>query len=117
MIGTIRKHSKMLWWIIIFCIIIAFVYWGSQTSQTGGGGGGGSGSLGRLNGEPITPKKYDEAKREIYLAYFFSSGGSWPGQGRPVSGFDVERETYFRLLMIQKQAEMGVHVSEAAVAK
>jgi len=114
MIGTIRKHSKALWWIIIFCIIITFVYWGSQPSQTGGGGGGGS--LGRLNGETITPKKYDDTKREIYLAYFFSSG-SWPGQGRTVAGFDVERETYFRLLLIQKQAEMGVFVSEEAVAK
>ena len=116
MIGTIRKHSKTLWWIIIFCIIITFVYWGSQTSQNGGGGGP-TGSLGNLNGEPITPKKYEDAKRETYLSYFFSSGGSWPGQGRAISGFDVERETYFRLLMIQKQAQMGVHVSQEAVAK
>jgi len=115
MIGTIRKHSKTLWWIIIFCIIVTFVYWGSQTSQRGGGGGGGS--LGRLNGQPITPKHYDEAKKEVYLSYFFSSGGSWPGQGRAIAGFDVERETYFRLLMIQKQADLGVHVSEDAVAK
>lgn len=115
MIGTIRKHSKALWWVIIVVIVVTFVYWGSQTSQSGGGGGGGS--LGSLNGETITPKNYEDAKRETYLSYFFSSGGTWPGQGRTIAGFDVERETYFRLLMIQKQAELGVHVSEEAVAR
>ena len=96
MIGTIRKHSKILWWIIIVVIVVTFVYWGSQTSQPGGGGGG-SGDLGRMNGEPITPKKYEDAKREVYLGYFFKSGGSWPNQGRAVSGFDVERVVFLKI--------------------
>ena len=104
-----------MWWVIIFCIIVTFVFWSSQTSQRGGGGGGG-GNLGQLNGEAITPKNYDDAKREVLLSYYFSSG-SWPGQGRTIAGFDVERETYFRLLMIQKQKELGVHVSEEAIAR
>jgi len=115
MIGTIRKHSKTLWWIIIFCIIVSFVVWQSQISRTGGGGG--TGNLGSLNGEPITPNKYDEAKKEVLLSYFFMSGGSWPDRGRPVGGFDLERETYYRLLMIHKQAEMGIFVSDDAAAK
>ncbi|HEX5218001.1 MAG TPA: SurA N-terminal domain-containing protein [Verrucomicrobiae bacterium] len=116
MFGTFRKHSQWLWWLIIAGIIITFVFWGAQSSLNGGGGGP-RGSLGSLNGETISPTKYEEARRETYLAYFFSSGGTWPGQGRAIPGFDVERETYFRLLMIQKQEQMGVHLSEEAIAK
>jgi parvulin-like peptidyl-prolyl isomerase len=116
MIGTIRKHSKSLWWIIIFAIIITFVYWGSSTSRTGGSGGG-PGSFGRMNGETITVNRYADARNEVYLMYFFASGGSWPDRGRAVAGFDVERETFFRLFLIQKQEAMGVHVSEEALAR
>jgi hypothetical protein len=115
MIGTIRKHSKALWWIIIFAIIITFVYWGSSSSRLGGSGG--PGSFGRINGETITLNKFLDAQREVYLSYFFMSGGSWPDKGRTVAGFDVERETFYRLLLIQKQEEMGVHVSDEAVAR
>lgn len=114
MFGTFRKHSQVLWWIIICAIIVTFVIWGSQTSRTGGDSG--SGSFGRINGENITLNRFLDAQREVYLMYFFSSG-SWPDKGRTVAGFDVQRETYFRLLLVQKQEEMGVHVSEEAVAK
>lgn len=116
MIGTIRKHSKSLWWIIIFAIIVTFVIWGTQTGP-GGGGSGGNGSFGRINGENITLNKFQDAQREVYFSYFFMSGGSWPDKGRTVGGFDKDRETYYRLLLIQKQTELGVHVSDEAVAK
>jgi hypothetical protein len=117
MIGTIRKHSKVLWWVVIVAIIVTFVIWQAQPPQAGGGSGGSSGSLGRINGENITPKKFRDARHEVFLIYFFGSRGSWPDKGRPVSGFDVEKETYLRLILIQKQAEMGVHVSEEVLAK
>jgi hypothetical protein len=114
MIGTMRKHSKWLWWFIIFAIIITFVWWGSSPSMTGGPGG--SGDFGRINGETITVNQFADAQDEVRLMYFFASGGTWPDQGR-AAGFDVERETYFRLLLIQRQKEMGVHVSVEALAK
>jgi hypothetical protein len=38
MIGTIRKHSKILWAIIITVVIITFVFWGSQPSNRGNRG-------------------------------------------------------------------------------
>lgn len=107
----------MLWWVIIAAIIVTFVYWGSQTGPMGNGGGGGPEGLGQMNGETITPSRYQDALREVHLMYFFASGGSWPDKGQTVAGFDTERETYFRLLMIQKMSEMGVYVSEAAVAR
>lgn len=104
-----------MWWVIICAIIVTFVVWGTQTSQNGGGGG--RGSYGRINDETITFNKFFAAQREVYLNYFFMSGGSWPDRGRKLAGFDLERETYFRLLMIQKLERMGVHISDDVVAR
>lgn len=115
MIGTIRKHSKAMWWVIIVAIIISFVWWNSQ--GPGGGGNGGMGNYGVMNGVTITPTLYSEAQREVKLYYFFSSGGSWPGRGRQLQGFDVERETFNRILITQKMKELGIHVDDDAVNK
>ena len=117
MIGTIRKHSKILWWIVIVVIVVTFVYWGSQMSQPGSGGGGGPDSLGRIDGKLITPKDYQDAKREVSLDYFFKSRGSWPSPGRTAAGFDVEQQTYYRLFLNKKQKDMGIFVSNEAAAK
>lgn len=115
MIGTIRKHSKVLWWVVIVAIIVTFVVWQAQPPQAGGGSG--PDSFGRINGETITRNQFFDAQREVYLFYFFASRGSWPDKGRTVSGFNVEERTYQRLLLIQKQEEMGVHISDEAIAK
>ncbi|MBE0540288.1 MAG: SurA N-terminal domain-containing protein [Verrucomicrobia bacterium] len=114
MFGTFRKHSKWLWMVIIVAIIITFVFWGAQGPQSGGGGG--NVNLGAINGEVVTPLKFDNARREVYLRYFLNSG-EWPDTGARQTGFDANRETYYRLLLIQKQEEMGVHVSSESVAK
>ena len=68
---------------------------------------GGPGNFGRINGETIRPTGLD-AQREVPDA-LFSSGGSWPDKGRMPAGSRRATEIYYRLLMIQKQAEMGVH--------
>lgn len=115
MIGTIRKHSKAMWWVIIAAIIITFVWWGSQGPQNGNGGG--VGNYGVMNGVTITPAIYSEAQREVKLFYFFSSGGNWPGRGRQLQGFDVEQETFNRILITLKMKELGIHVDDDAVNK
>jgi hypothetical protein len=115
MIGTIRKHSKAMWWVIIAAIIITFVWWGSQGPQNGNGGG--SGNYGVMNGVTITPDIYQKALREVKLYYFFNSGGNWPGRGRQLQNFDVERETFNRILITLKMKELGVHVDDEAVSK
>lgn len=114
MIGTIRKHTQWLWWVIIAAIIITFVWWGSQTSSSDGSRS--RANFGMINGQKISANMYLDAQREVYLLYFFSTG-SFPDRGRTMQGFDVERETFIRLLMIQKLTEMGVHVSDEALAK
>jgi peptidyl-prolyl cis-trans isomerase D len=115
MIGTIRKHSQWMWWIIIVAIIITFVYWGSAING-GGGSRGGRGNFGVINGETVSQSSFFDAQREVMLSHFFGTG-EWPDGGRKNPNFDLEREIYFRLLLIQKQNELGIVVGDEAVAK
>lgn len=114
MIGTIRKHSKVLWAIIITVVIITFVFWGSQPSNSGNGPG--EVNLGVINGKPVGLEEYRSAAREVMLLYFFSAG-DWPGESAKRMGFDVERETYFRLLMLEKLKQEKIHVADETVVK
>lgn len=116
MIGTIRKHSKVLWWVVIVAIIITFVWWGSSSSRTDGGASS-DGNYGVMNGETISPTLFNETAQEIRLNYFYASNGRWPGQGQPLQGYDPDRETFQRILLVKKIAEFGIHVSEDAVAQ
>lgn len=116
MIGTIRKHSTWLWMVIIAATIITFVFWGSQTSRFNNGRDGGRPNFGSINGERISPEDFFDAQREVMLRYFFNYG-DWPGQDAQRMGFDLDRETYFRLLLIQKERQLGIHASGEAVAK
>ncbi len=115
MIGTIRKHSKWLWAVIITATIISFVYWGAGSSRVGSGGGRSTGDFGTINGKKITPSAYVGALNEFKLFYLFHYG-VWPDKKANVSETDMEREAYIRLLLTQKAADLGIHVGEEAVA-
>src|SRR5688572_12215037 len=114
MIGTIRKHSTWLWGIVITGTIISFVYWGSMPG--GGGAGGGPDSYGTIYDRNIPRREFVDAYREMEMRYFFSSGGEWPGSDAARRGFDPNRETYFRILLLRKAAQLEIHVSLDAVA-
>src|ERR1035437_6616337 len=115
MIGTIRRHSKWMWMVIIAATIITFVYWGAGPNSSNRGGGG-QGNLGSIGGEQVTPEDYGNALHEMYLRYFFNTGGrQWPDRDAKQAGFDVQRETYFRLLLIKRERDLNIHVSDAAV--
>ncbi len=115
MIGTIRKHSKWLWAVIITATIISFVYWGAGSSQVGSGSGRAVGDFGTINGKAVTQHAYLEALNEFKLFYLFHYG-EFPGKKSNVSETDMEREAYVRLLLIQKADELGIHVGADAVA-
>ena len=117
MIGTIRKHSKWLWLVIIIATVISFVFWGAGPSRLGGGGGGGtvSGDYGSVYGEKITAEAYRDAQAGFLLLYWFRSGGEWPDRNPSFTREALERETYVRLMLFQKAKDLGIHVGEDAV--
>jgi peptidyl-prolyl cis-trans isomerase D len=108
MIGTIRKHSKWLWVVIITLTVISFIYWGASPAQRGGGGHT-SGDFGSINGKKITQQEYVDARNEFKLFYLFQYG-TWPDKKASMSENDMERETYVRLLLMQKASDLGIHV-------
>ncbi len=61
MIGTIRKHSSWLWFIIIVATIVSFVFFFSP-SQRMNGGGSGEADLGKIYGKKVTPSEYADAE-------------------------------------------------------
>ena len=117
MIGTIRKHSKWLWLIIIFVVIVTFVFWGSQPSGRLGREGG-EFNPGSINGEPIKLEAFVAARHEAMLRYRLNNG-DWPDNDPNAKrmNFDLERDTYYRLLLLQKQRDLQIHVSDETVAK
>jgi hypothetical protein len=111
MIGTIRKHSSWLWWIVASLTIISFILW--NTSPQTRNGGGKNGGLGTIYGKPVTAEAFNAAQREFYI-YYWLHYGSFPDHGQNVSRAEIERETYVRLLMTEKARSMGIHVGEDA---
>jgi hypothetical protein len=81
MIGTIRRHQKWLWGVIIAATIVSFTAYLSPTSKYGGGIGSSSPSsapdLGSINGEPVTPGQLQAAEREAAI-FFYIRTGAWP---------------------------------------
>ena len=118
MIGTIRKHSKWLWLIIITATIISFVFWGAGTSRMGGGNGGRTTSganFGSIYGKKITAEAFRDAQAGFLLSYWFRSNGEWPDKNPNFTEAVLEREIYVRLMLIQKANDLGIHVGEDAV--
>src|SRR5258706_1609508 len=118
MFGTIRKHQKWLWGVIITLTIISFVIFFQPTNKLAKAGGEGATYFGTINGETIDREKFFNAEREIYLQYFFLSGGNWYNeQDAKKANFDVYQRTYARLLLIQKEQQFGIHISSEVAAQ
>jgi len=113
MIGTIRKHSKLLWWTIIPLTIISFVIFMSSAPTRRGGGR--VGDFGSISGKKITQPQYLQALNEFKLFYLFHYG-NWPEKQGKVAEADIERETYIRLFLLQKAESLGIHASLDAAA-
>ncbi|MDE3067200.1 MAG: peptidyl-prolyl cis-trans isomerase [Verrucomicrobiota bacterium] len=107
MIGTIRKHSKWLWAIVIVATVISFLYWGSSTSRNGGGEA--SGDLGSVYGQKITPDEWRNSRAEVELDYFFKTG-EWPEKNPKVTQKQLRQDIYFRLLLNHKADDLDIEV-------
>ncbi|MCP5521568.1 MAG: SurA N-terminal domain-containing protein [Verrucomicrobiales bacterium] len=118
MIGTIRKHSTWLWLIIIAATIVSFVIFFTPSAMRGGGGGRGPESYGTMNGQPIPVKRYRTAALEAQLGFFMQSQGRYFPQDVNAAqfGFDLDRETRSRLVLLAQLDALGIEVDDASVA-
>src|SRR5260221_13468125 len=114
MIGTIRKHSSWLWFIIITATIVSFVVFFSPSQRMGGGGG--NDDFGKIYGKKITKDAYLAARREFFIFYWFHYGGEWPGTNTRLTETDLDREIYVRMMLIQKAGDLGIYVGDDAAA-
>ncbi len=75
-------------------------------------------NIGMINGKPITPEQYRHAYNEmqIFVRLRFQE---WPKSDEMLKamGFDVERETLMRLLLVEKMKAMKIEASPDATAK
>jgi len=110
MIGTIRKHSAWLWWIIAALTIVSFIWWGANP-VTRGGNGGANGGLGTLYGKPVTAEQYTQAQREFYIFYWLQNR-EFPNNR--IGKAELDHAIYERLLLKAKAEQLGIHVSQDA---
>ena len=114
MIGSIRKHSKWLWWVIASLTIISFIGWNIAPANRNGGVGG-NGDYGKLYGRKITQQDYINAQREFYLFYWVRNH-EWPNRNPNFKDRDLEEQIYLRLMLTKKAEALGIHVDDKAAA-
>jgi hypothetical protein len=114
MIGTIRKHSKWLWVVIITVTIITFVFWMNPGGRNAGGGGA-TGNYGSIDGQKVAADAFWAAKNEVNLYYWFRTL-RWPDRDPNFSERDWQIEIYRRLFLIYEGEKLGIHVGDDAVA-
>jgi len=113
MIGTIRKHSKWLWWVIAGLTIISFLYWGAGPSARSNGRGGPV-DYGRIYGREISQQDFVNAQNE-YKIFYRLHYGEWPDKNPNLSREDMVRDIYLHLLFDLKAANLGIYISDKEV--
>lgn len=112
MFGTIRKHQTWLWAVIITLTVISFVIYFNPSSRMNSGFSRQYSGYGSINGEKITEQQYQDAYREWDLHTFLRSG-RWLEQEQKRDDKETQQQIYQWLLIIQKQEQYGIHISDA----
>jgi peptidyl-prolyl cis-trans isomerase D len=113
MIGTIRKHSKWLWWIIAGLTIVSFVVFMGSGPSRNRSGGFAAGDYGSIYGSKISQQEFADAQREFALFYLFRTG-RWPDRNPNLSEKDKEEQIYLRMLLLKKAEQLGIYISDEA---
>ena len=115
MFGTIRKHQRWLWIVIIAAVIFSFVIYFSP-NQSGGGMGRGDNQIGLLDGQAVGEQQLRDTMREAELSGFLRFGENYRSARAEQMGFNVKQETMQRLFLGRRIKESGIQVSDTAVA-
>jgi len=120
MIGTIRKHQKWLWYIIIGVTIVTFVvFFSPSAGRRGSGGGASQVDLGSVDGIPVTPEAYLGARNEERMDFRLHYN-QWPPADESQlrqAGFNLTAQTYHRLFLNAKADELKIQVTDEAVLR
>lgn len=112
MIGTIRRHSQVLWWIIVIAVIVTFTaFYGASNRPFEGLLDSRGGRFGAVYGRPIKPAERDEAARLVQLGMALQSGGRASRNEE-----NLQRETYRFLFFREKMRQLGIAPGDPAVA-
>ncbi len=111
MIGSIRKHSGWLWWVIAGLTIISFVMFMGSAPNRNGAGGSAAGNFGTIYGHTLTAADFQKAKAEYFL-YFWMRNQQWPDHTPGVSADETEQGIYIRLLLSAKAQQLGIHIGQ-----
>jgi hypothetical protein len=114
MFGTIRRHQAWLWWIIAGITIISFVILGpSGCNELKLSGIGGGARYGTIGDHAITLDELQNAQKEVTLRYLLMTGHLPDAK----SDYNVNREAYSRLFLIEKEKQFGVQIAPDTLAE
>jgi len=117
MFGSFRKHQQWIWILGVIVIIPSFVIFFSPDAKFNKGQKVPQGDFGSFNGHAIGRDDYAAGRRETILNHFMRSGGrEWPGNDQQTSR-NLERDTIFRIFLLDRVKDLDIHVSEEAVAR
>lgn len=113
MIGILRKHQQALAWVIAVVVIASFLVFFNPGQSSGRDSV--RRSYGTLYGKPLKGDEVREASRQAELASIVRFGGSETKEAKRAR-FNLNQETYQRLLLRAKTKELGIQVDDKAVA-
>jgi hypothetical protein len=113
MFGTIRKHQKWLWFVIIAVMVLSMIVWQNQLGKSGNDRA--SGNFGKIDNVTVTAPEFQNAQSEASLMYLVRNH-QWPDTGDHPD-FNLTRETYLRVFLIRKLEQYNIHADSDSVAQ
>lgn len=115
MISKFHKmiQSKVVWYIVLGVIVIAFVGFFTPTIGRGKSAVGKEPHMGMLFGEKVTRDEYRSALRNTHVWYILSSG-RMPGTDQETVSA-MQQQAWVRLAMLRKAADEKLIVSDQEV--
>lgn len=117
MFEMMRRNTKLIMWITAASfVLLIFLAWGAEYQLGSGGGGRAAGVIGRVNGEPIKARVYEErilVGRENWVA----QRGANPDEGEEVQLRDQAWTDLLQEMLLRQEIERrGIVATDQEVA-